>query len=79
MNKQCIAAKPPRFAQGRIEPSGNIFVKFEGAWVNGDTTLMEVNGTHVPVDLPPVNPRDACRSPLNGVDMEGPPPLVESS
>ena len=82
MKKQCIAASPPRVAQGRIEPSGQIYVKFEAAWVGGSMTSIGANGTQIPVDLPPVNPRNACRGPaepLYGVDLDGPPPSVDSS
>ena len=82
MIKQCVAASPPRLAQGRIEPSRQIFVKFEAAWSVGNMTAIGANGTQMPVDLPPVNPTDACRGPvepLNGVGMDGPPPLVDSS
>ena len=83
MKTQCIAASPPQFAQGRIEPSRRIFVKFEAAYGGvGNVTSIGASGTEIPVDLPLVNPTDACRGPvepLHGVVLDGPPPLVDSS
>ena len=82
MKNQCLAASPPQFAQGRIEPSRRIYVKFEGAYGVGNVTSIGANGTEIPVDLPLVNPTDACRGraePLYGVVLDGPPPLVDSS
>lgn len=82
MKTQCIAASPPRFAQGKIEPSRRIYVKFESAYRVGNMTSMGANGTQISARWPPVNPTDACRGPaepLYGVDWDGLPPLVESS
>ena len=83
MKTQCIAASPPRMAFGEIEPSKWIWMNYEGAFSStGNLTTMVVNGTEIPVNRPPINPRDACRSsvePLYGVDIDSPPPLVESS
>lgn len=83
MKNQCIAASPPQIAQGRIEPSRRIYVKFEAAWGGvGSVTSIGANGTKIPVDLPLVNPTDACRGPaepLNGVNLDGPLLLVDSS
>ena len=82
MKNQCIAASPPQFAQGRIEPSRRIYVKFEGAYGVGNMTSIGANGTEIPVDLPLVNPTDACRGraePLYGVRLDGPQPIVDTS
>lgn len=83
MKTQCIAASPPRMALGEIEPSRRIWMRYEGAFLStGNWTTMMVNGTEIPVHLPHVNPRDACRSsvePSYGVNLDSPPSLVESS
>ena len=75
-----------RFETAVLDGNGNLTIPgMNGTLIPGlnGTLVSGPNGTLMPVNLPPVNPTDACRriaaQPLTGVDLNDPQPLVESS
>ena len=74
-----------KFETAVLDGNGNLTIPgMNGTLIPGlnGTLVSGRNGTLIPVNLPPVNPTDACRNvaePLYGVDLDDPQPLVESS
>lgn len=82
-----------QFRIGMVNENGNLAVPgvngtllpgVSGTLISGinGTLMSALNDTAIPVNLPPINPTDACKGPaepLYGVDLDDPQPSVQYS